>query len=301
MLDLRPPAQRLGYDRAPAQAANRARNLLGGRARAERWQTAHDEVWHLIEPLLIDGGSRVAIVGAGNGDDLPLQRLASRASAVVLIDVDPRAPRRARRRLPRAARRRVATITHDITDGAADAVTLAARRERDRDAELPALGRSPLPGSPYDLVIGDLFYSQLLYPGLLDSGVAPARRAGALHRLSPRLVEAVVTRLHASTTGAVLHLHDPLGWWNGHDQAMTPVALVDLARRDEAAALRAVAHGNGPHESDPRRALGALGIPVRETRMWLWPFAEGVDYLVCATLAGRVGGPHPGRGLHPPA
>lgn len=305
MLDLRPPAQRLGYDRAPAQAANRARNLLGGDARADRWQTVHDEVWNMIEPLL-EARSRVAIVGAGNGDDLPLQRLASRVSAVTLIDLDPRAPRRARRRLPRTLRARVTAITNDVTTGAADAVTLAARRGE--DPKLPALDRSPLPDSPYDLVIGDLFYSQLLYPGLLDVGVAPSRRANALRRLAPPLTEAVVARLHASTTGAALHLHDPLGWWEGHDQAMAPMQFVELSQRDPAAALQAVAHGAGPHESDPRTALGAAGIPIRETRMWVWPFAEGVDYLVCATLAGRAGatetaedGARSGRGLPRPA
>jgi hypothetical protein len=44
--------------------------------------------------------------------------------------------------------------------------------------------------------------------------------------------------------------------------------------------------GRGPHESDPRHALAAFRIPIHTTALWRWPFAPGVDYLACATLAG---------------
>ena len=59
-------------------------------------------------------------------------------------------------------------------------------------------------------------------------------------------------------------------------------------RHDPEAALGLVAGGNGPHHSDPRVALSGLAIPIRATALWRWPFARGVDYLVCATLAGAI-------------
>ena len=118
----------------------------------------------------------MAIVGAGNGDDLPLRRIARRAGAVTLIDLDPRAAQGARRRLGRAERAKIDVIGHDVTEGAADAIVLATLGGEEVDA--PA-NTAALPGAPYDLVIGDLFYSQLLYPALLDLGVdADAARDG---------------------------------------------------------------------------------------------------------------------------
>lgn len=284
MIDLRTPFQRLGYDRTPAQAANRARNLLTDRSRDARWQAVREEVWQMVAPL-IDAHSRVAIVGAGHGHDLPLRRLAESAAEVVLVDVDGRALRHARRRARRSLRSRVTTITHDITAGAADTIVAAATAGR--LAELPELDRSPLPGAPYDLVIGDLFYSQLLYPGLRDTRTGPAVRRAVLEGLAPPLIGAVVARLHASAPGKpVLHLHDPLGWWEGHDQPASAAEILRLAEDDPAAALDAVADGAGPRESDPRPALDQAGASIRDSRLWVWPFDDEVTYLVCATLAG---------------
>jgi hypothetical protein len=274
-------------------------------------------LWDFIGPLIEDG-ARVAIVGAGNGDDLPLRRIARRAGSVTLIDLDPLAARRARQRLGRADRAKVGVIGHDVTEGAGDQVVLAAlhdapdgtttrvsapeagsapdgdRRRASEATDLPHLAAEPdgegrpLPGAPYDLVIGDLFYSQLLYPALVDLGVDPDRRAEALVRHAPPLTRAVVARLHASAP-RVVHLHDPIAWWDGHKQ---PVALDEILAADVGlgpeAALALVARAIGPHESDPRAALTDLGLSPTATALWRWPFASGVDYLACATLAVSV-------------
>jgi hypothetical protein len=254
----------------------------------------------------------VAIVGAGNGDDLPLRRITRRAETVTLIDLDPLAARRARQRLGRSERAKVDVIGHDVTEGAADAIVRAALTAGD-STEAAALGVDwtagdiapgaadpvglprvaadsgsedrPLPGAPYDVVVGDLFYSQLVYPALVDLGVDPDRRAAALMRHAPPLTRAVVGRLHASAP-RVVHVHDPIAWWDGHDQ---PVALEEnLAAANgpgPEAALALAARGVGPHESDPRRALVDLGLSPTATALWRWPFAPGVDYLACATVA----------------
>ena len=111
--------------RAPSRVANASRNAQAGRGRRRRWAPARDALWDFVAPVL-DEGARVAIVGAGNGDDVPLRRIAGRAGAVALIDIDPRAAEAARRRLGRRERRRVEVIGHDVTAGAADAIVLGA-------------------------------------------------------------------------------------------------------------------------------------------------------------------------------
>jgi SAM-dependent methyltransferase len=260
--------------KAPARVANASRNARTSRDRRRRWAPARDALWDFVAPDLSEG-ARVAIVGAGNGDDLPLRRIAERAAEVVLIDLDPRAVAGARRRLKRAERRKVEVIGHDVTAGAADQIALTAPR-----SEPPV---DPLPGSPYDLVIGDLFYSQLLYPALRDLGVDGDRIDATIAAQAPSLTCAVVARLQASAP-LVFHVHDPLGWWDGHEQPVALEEILDLADRDgPEAALALAARGSGPHESDPRAALAELRLTPTATALWRWPFTEGVDYLACAT------------------
>ncbi|MGD9734130.1 MAG: hypothetical protein AB7V58_00755 [Solirubrobacterales bacterium] len=73
--------------RAPSLVANSARNARAEVDRRERWAPARDALWRFLDPH-IDEGARVAILGAGNGDDLPLGRIAARAVTVALIDLD---------------------------------------------------------------------------------------------------------------------------------------------------------------------------------------------------------------------
>jgi hypothetical protein len=249
-------------------------------------------LWDFVEPLIEDG-ARVAIVGAGNGDDLPLRRIARRAGSVTLIDLDPLAARRARQRLGRAERSKVDVVGHDVTEGDADAIVLAALVDHapSEAADLPHLAAEqdgegrPLPGAPYDLVLGDLFYSQLLYPALVDLGVDPDRRAETLVRHAPPLTRAVVAGLHASAP-RVVHVHDPIAWWDGHEQPLTLEEILDAnTSQGPEAALALAARAVGPHESDPCAALADLGLFPIATALWRWPFAPGVDYLACATLA----------------
>jgi hypothetical protein len=289
MTPRRPAAARLHAEHAarlrsqPARWANIARNARAEADRPARWRPARDALWQLLDAHL--PAARVAVVGAGNADDLPLTRLASRATEVVLIDIDAPAARAGRRREPRRLRRRIGVIEHDITAGAADAIAAAAARGDVPNP--PPVPEAPLPGAPYDLVIGDLLYSQLLYPALLDLDVLEARRRAILARYAPPLTRGVVARLHASAPyGHVLHIHDPLAWWPGHPQPITLAPILGAARSDPVAALRLAARGRGPHESDPRHALAAFRIPIRATALWRWPFAPGVDYLACATLSG---------------
>ena len=50
-----------------------------------------------------------------------------------------------------------------------------------------------------------------------------------------------------------------------------------------------LAGGEGPIGRDPRISLGRLGLAMLGTTWSRWPFAPGVEYLVCATVsAGRL-------------
>src|SRR3954464_4226055 len=93
----------------PASRANAGRNAKGGEARLERWAPARNALWSLLDRYVADG-ARVAVAGAGNCHDLPLRRLAERAARVDLLDLDPRAARRARSRLLPELRRRVRVV-----------------------------------------------------------------------------------------------------------------------------------------------------------------------------------------------
>jgi hypothetical protein len=246
--------------RQPADSANRARNARAEFDRHARWAPAREALWRVLDSRLARG-ARVAVLGAGNGDDLPLDRIAGRAGQTVLIDLDAVALRSARRRQPRRLRDRIEVIEHDATGGAADTIAISASRG---EAPFLSLSESLLPGAPYDLVIGDLLYSQLLYPALLDLTVPAPRRAALLDCYGPLLTRAVVERLHASAPrGAVLHLHDPLAWWRGHVQPIPLDDILDASKRDTSAALALTARGHGPHNSDLSRPARPISRSAR--------------------------------------
>ena len=269
-------------ERGPASRANKQRNARATAARLERWRPARDSLWALLDPF-VAASARVAVVGAGNGHDVPLRRLAERAERVDLIDLDARAARGARGRLPAGLRERVAVVRQDVTAGIADELArLAAHGDLPAPREAPL---EPVGAGAYDVVIGDLLYSQLLYPALRDSPLQPERVGVVLARIDRPLVTSVVRRLHASAPGGVVvHVHDPLGWWAGHPQRVTLEEILEAAETDSDAALALVARGHGPTACDPRAIALELGCEPVATALWRWPFQEGVNYLACATV-----------------
>lgn len=269
----------------PATVANIARNSIGaGTGRVTRWTAARETTWELLDRRIPSGG-RVALIGAGNGDDLPLARLASRAARLDLFDLDRAALRRAVRSCPPGLRGRLRARRLDVTGGAADRIVRAALRDGGGSAvDVPtgAIGTGD-----YDVVIGDLLYSQLLYPALRDSGLPGGRVRAALEGHGPRLTDGVVGRMQASVgaDGLVIHLHDAVGWWEGHAQ---PVPLDDiLGQEDIQRALALIATCRRPVGTDPRESAIRLGAELLETVLWEWPFVAGTRYLVCATVTRR--------------
>jgi hypothetical protein len=275
----------LGGRRRPATAANRARNALGGGSdRADRWMFARDAAWRLLEGR-VSWDARVAVLGAGNGHDLPLGRLAAMAGEVDLFDIDLPALRRARRACAPEVRQRIRVRRCDVTAGAADRIAYAVsvgRQPRRASVPLTSIGEGG-----YDVVIGDLLYSQLLYPALLDGGVPPNKTAAALAAHGPALTDIVVARMHASAAdgGQIIHLHDMVGWWEDHAQPVSLEAILAEERLEDAFAL--MSSCRQPVGTDPRASALRLGAPLLETVLWEWPFAPDARYLVCATVTER--------------
>jgi len=280
-------------DRGAAEAANRARNCQAEVGRRRRWGPARDALWRLLDAHVRPGAS-VAVVGVGNGDDLPLRRLARRAGRLDLIDIDGDAARAARRRLL-SRRSRVTAVVADVTDGDADRAVQAAVA-----GHAPPPGMAPprrLAGGLYDVVVADLLYTQLLFPALLDAGLPGDAVEAALAEAGPPVTRRLVQRLHASAPeGIVVHLHDLLGWWPQRGQPFGIDAVLELGARDLPAALALADGGRSPVGADPRPVLEELGADVVDTALWRWPFDDVAEYLVVATVA-RSPGPARGPGL----
>lgn len=276
---------------SPANAANATRNAQATQWRTARWRPARTALWRLLDSY-VKPGDRVAVVGAGNGHDVPLRRLRRRAGHVDLVDLDAAALRRARRRLV-TRRRGLGVVVEDVTFGCADAIT---RAILSGEAVSPQTRPQPHRIShPYDIVVADLLFTQLLYPALADARIPGPMIDSTLRRHGQPLTDAVVAWLHASAPhGLIVHVHDLLGWWAGHPQPVALDEILTVAEHDLEAALQLAQTGNVPHGCDPRQACLALGAKIIDTALWRWPFAPGVDYLVCATVA-RAGDPEQGR------
>jgi hypothetical protein len=258
------------------ETANARRNAAGGPARAWRWRPARAAAWGLLERHVAPGAA-VAVIGAGNGHDLPLARLGRRAGRLDLLDLDEAALRGTRRRL-RLAGVRASALVEDVTGGRAEAIVAHALNGRAL-ASAPRVQGTPLSGAPYDVVVVDLMLSQLLYPALSDARLGRRATDAVLLAHGQGLTNMVIRRLAASA-GIIVCLEDVLGWWDGHEQ---PFALQDVL--DAPDPLELVARGSLPYGCDGRVALAAAGTQVLERAFWRWPFSPGTDYLVCATVA----------------
>jgi hypothetical protein len=237
-----------------------------------------DHLWNLVDPLLAPGG-RVAIIGGGSCDDVPLVRIGDHAGTIDLVDFDSSSTDRALARVGAAARARVRVIEEDVTGGCADRILRAVRDEDPLPDSLP-LPYGPLGEGDYDLVIGDMLYTQLLHAGLIALGVFGDRQHELMRRYDPHLTNSLVQRIQSSLTvgGHAIHVHDLACWSEGHSQ---PLELDEVLADPFWTWTRLQRHDN----CDPHLALGRIGADVRESVWWEWPFEPHKRFLVRATLA----------------
>jgi hypothetical protein len=261
-----------------ARSANARNNAMYQELRFERWAGVRDALWRLVDPLLGEGG-RVAIIGGGSCDDVPLARILERAAIVDLVDFDSSSTDRALTRLADGSRARVRVLEEDVTGGCADMILRAVRDQ----AELP--GSLPLPygalgEGEYDVVIGDMLYTQLLHAGLSALGVFGERQHELLRRYDPHLTKALVRRIQASlaSEGHAVHVHDVACWASDHAQ---PMELEQALADPFWAFPQLLRHDN----CDPHLALGRMRADVRDSAWWEWPFEPNKRFLVRATVA----------------
>jgi hypothetical protein len=265
-------------DDSIALDANAANNAMHQDLRLERWAGVRDELWTLVDPLLAEGAS-VALVGAGSCDDVPLARITERAARVVLVDFDDSSTGRATSRVPTRLADRLHVHVQDVTGGCADLVLRAVRDDAPLPDALP-LPYDALAGGGFDLVVGDMLYTQLLHSGLISLGVFGDRQHELMRRYDPHFTNALVHRIQSSLAphGHAVHLHDLACWADGHDQPLTiDEVLADpfwtwtrLKRHDAC---------------DPHLVLGRLGADVVDSTWWRWPFEPRKQFLVRATVA----------------
>lgn len=265
-------------DDAIARDANATNNAMYQDLRFERWQGVRDELWRLVEPLLTST-SRVALVGGGSCDDVPLARIIERAAHVDLVDFDSSSTQRAVGRLPLEHRTRVDVIEHDVTGGSADLVLRAVRDDTPLPDSLP-LPYDALGSGDYDLVVGDMLYTQLLHAGLIALEVFGERQHELMRRYDPPLVTALVQRIQASLApkGHAIHVHDVACWADGHEQ---PIELAEALEDPFWNWSKLRRHD----DCDPHLVLGRIGADVSESAWWEWPFEPNKRFIVRATIA----------------
>jgi hypothetical protein len=261
-----------------ARDANATNNAMHQDLRLERWSPVRDSLWAVVDPLLETGAS-VALVGAGSCDDVPLARIAERACRIDLLDFDPSSTDRALTRLDASGRDRVTVRTEDVTGGCADTVLRAVRDDGPLPEALP-LPYGPLGDGGYDLVVGDMLYTQLLHSGLIALKVFGERQHELMRRYDPHFTNALVQRIQSSLAprGHAVHVHDVACWSDGHEQPLTldevlgdPFWTWTRLRRHDAC--------------DPHLMLGKLGADVVDSAWWRWPFEPNKHFLVRATVA----------------
>ena len=260
-----------------ALEANARNNAAQQALRLNGWQSTRDALWQVLEPLL-QAGASVALVGGGSCDDVPLARIAARAGVVDLIDFDASATARAIDRLAIDARRSITAVACDVTGGCADIVLTAVRDATALPQSLPH-PYGPVGRGEYDLVVGDMLYTQLLHAGLIALDIVGDRQHELMARYDPPLVAALVQRIQSSVRlgGHAVHVHDVACWSSGHDQ---PLTIDRMLADPERGFTRLRRHDR----CDPHLVLAQLRVPITSSRWWRWPFEPNKQFVVRASV-----------------
>jgi hypothetical protein len=233
-------------------------------------------------------GGRLAVLGAGNCNDLDLDALAQCYREVHLIDVDVEALRRTQARVgPAVAARLVLHAPVDLT-GSLDRLT-AFRQTPPTPAQLGALGKTgaekvlaALPGG-FDVTLSACLLSQLMHtcylamgarnPGLSMTAyaVSVAHLRSLAGLLAPGGTGLLVTDTISSQTYAVDEL------WDERDPALM-LAEIDRSGR--------VLSGTGPSQVRgiliQDQVLSEQVTPPRLVPPWRWRLASELTYVVYA-------------------
>ena len=234
----------------------------------------------------------LAVLGAGNANDLDLATLAARFREVHLADLDPSALVRALRRQPMATRRRL--VAHPGRDLSGLVRRLPFWRQRSPDAEelaraAPAAAAhvaAQLPG-PFDVVVSDCLLSQIAWTCFRALGDGPL-----LHAVLDVALAAHLRTLVALTRpgGRCLLVTDVVSSDSLPLESLLPradgAALLRTLDRDSAlftGTSPALAHLMLTQDADLAREVEDVSVIAP----WLWNVSVDRQVLVYALAFGR--------------
>jgi hypothetical protein len=280
----------------PAASDLLALHRRNNRESAELWQS-FDEHRARLTALALAGapeGGTLAVLGAGNCNDLDLAALAARFAAIHLVDLDEEAVRRAvSRQAPEVAAKLVLRAPVDLSGAFGRLGAFRKKPATPTDlATLPTTSVeavvAALPGS-FDAIVSTCFLSQLMqslfhalggrHPQLhiIACALAVAHLRSIARLLRPGGTAHVVTDTATTETYPLVDLWDQ----------QPPLELLDhLERTDN------VFSGTGPSflrrilATDKQVAPLLAGSP-RIAEPWLWRFTEERTYLVYALSFSR--------------
>ncbi|MBC7462231.1 MAG: hypothetical protein H7287_12790 [Thermoleophilia bacterium] len=208
-----------------------------------------------------------------------MQRVAERAASVTLVDIDPEAAARAQARITGKAQAGIEFLELDVTDGAAEVIvaSIVAGAGHPTNLDPPT---DAIAGGGFDLVLGDMLYTQLLQPALVQLRLPGPQQLEYMRAFDGLLTEALVQRLQrsASPLGKVVHVHDVACWSGVHSQ---PVELAEALATPDLSWARLRRHD----QCDPQLALERLGVLTVERGWWEWPFEPNKRFLARGTVA----------------
>ena len=263
------------------------------RATDARWEGFAEHRVRMTDLALAAPGQTLAVLGAGNCNDLDLPALAARFREIHLVDLDEEAVRRARDRHPTEVAGKLVLHAPVDLSGAFD--RLAAFKGKPataaEQARLPAESAqkvlAALPG-PYDVVLSACMLSQLMHScyvalglqhpqlHLMAAALAVSHMRSLAALIAPGGTGLLVTDTISSETYALEEL------WN--DQP--PAALLEDVDRNNR-----VLTGTAPSflrkilREEPE--VAPLVSSARLVEPWLWRFTDDITFLVYALVFQR--------------
>jgi hypothetical protein len=258
-----------------------------------RWDSFSEHRVRVTALALEPPGQTLAVLGAGNCNDLDLEALAARFREIHLIDLDEEAVRKARERQPDEVKARLVVHAPVDLSGAFDrlAAVKAKPATPAEQARLPAAAVQKIleavPG-PFDVVLSACMLSQLMHSCYVALGLQHPQ----LHVMANALGLAHLRSLAALTApgGTALLVTDTISsetyaleeLW-GDKPPLQLLEEIDKTDR--------VLTGTGPSylkrilREDPE--VGPLVTPPRLVEPWLWRFTEEMTFMVYALVFGR--------------
>lgn len=263
------------------------------RSSADNWDRFRAHRERLTELVLAAGGESLAVLGAGNCNDLDLPQLTDQFREIHLVDIDGAALQRAKEKLPACAADKLRLHAPLDLSGALPQLERFRREPPDlrQLAELPGeSARRASASLPFscDTVVSACLLSQLMFGcevalgrdnpqlPLVGCAVAVAHLRSLVRLIEPGGTGLLVTDVATSTSyplAAAFAQHEPL----------------DLLARleDQNKALSGTAASFVLEVLEGDAEIAPLIEPPRLVEPWLWEFGEGMTLLVYACVLRR--------------